>query len=152
MQWLDALIQDVLLGGMFAQCALGMAVMFGVMRIVNISHGNLVILLALIGITFATKYSIGPFAALLMLVPLAAFMGWALQRAILNRVVGADPLPSLIATFGLSIALQDLMLQIWSAYTRSMPGGGIGQASFQLGPLFIGVLPVFVLVVATALT
>jgi branched-chain amino acid transport system permease protein len=152
MLWLDALIQGTLLGGMFAQYALGMALMFGVMRIVNISHGDLVILLGLIGISFATRYSVGPFVSLLMLVPLAAFMGWALQRAILNRVVADDPLPSLIATFGLSIALQNLMLQIWSADTRSMPGGGIEQASFQVGPLFIGVLPVIVLVVATGLT
>ena len=152
MLWLDALIQGVLLGGMFAQYALGRALMFGVMRIVNTSHGDLVILLGMIGISFATKYSVGPFVSLLMLVPLAAFTGWALQRAILNRVVGDDPLPSLIATFGLSIALQNLMLQIWSADTRSMPGGGIEQASFQLGPLFIGVLPVIVLVVATGLT
>ncbi len=110
------------------------------------------ILLGLIGISFATKYSVGPFTSLLMLVPLAAFLGRALQRAILTRVVGDDPLPSLIATFGLSIALQNLMLQIWSADTRSMPGGGIEQASFQVGPLFIGVLPLIVLVVATGLT
>ncbi len=152
MQWLDALVQGVLLGGMFAQYALGMALMFGVMRIVNISHGDLVILLALIGISFATRYSVGPFVSLLMLVPLAAFLGWGLQRAILNRVVGDDPLPSLIATFGLSIALQNLMLQIWSADTRSMPGGGIEQASFQIGTMYIGILPVIVLVVATGLT
>jgi branched-chain amino acid transport system permease protein len=152
MQWLDALIQGVLLGGMYAQYALGMALMFGVMRIVNVTHGDLVILLALIGISLATSWHIGPFVALIVLVPLAAFFGWALQRAVLNRVVGQDPLPSLIATFGLSVALQNLMLQIWSADTRSMPGGGIEQASFQLGPIFIGVLPVIVLVVATLLT
>ena len=146
------LSKGVVLGGMFPQHALGMALMFGVLRIVNISHGDLVILLALIGISFATKYAVGPFTSLLMLVPLAAFLGWSLQRAILNRVVGADPLPSLIATFGLSIALQNLKLQIWSDDTRSMPRGGIEQASFQVGPLFIGVLPVIVLVVATGLT
>src|SRR6186713_2378427 len=104
MQWLDGLIQGVLLGGMYAQYALGMALMFGVMRIVNISHGDLVILLSLIGISIATA--------------------WGLQKAVLNRVVGSDPLPSLIATFGLSIALQNLMLQIWSANSRSLPGHG----------------------------
>jgi branched-chain amino acid transport system permease protein len=81
MQWLDALIQGVLLGGMYAQYALGMALMFGVMRIVNITHGDLVILLALIGISLATSWHIGPFVALIVLVPLAAFFGWALQRA-----------------------------------------------------------------------
>jgi branched-chain amino acid transport system permease protein len=129
-----------------------MALMFGVMRIVNITQGDLVILLALVAITLATCLGIGPFTALIMLVPLAAFLGWTLQRVVLNRVVGADPLPSLIATFGLSVALQNLMLQIWSADTRSMPGGGIEQASFQVAGIYIGVLPVIVLVIATALT
>ncbi len=75
-----------------------------------------------------------------------------LQRAILNRVVGADPLPSLIATFGLSVALQNAMQQIWSADTRSLRGGGIEAASVQIGPLFVGVLPVIVLITATVLT
>ena len=152
MQWLDGLIQGILLGGLYAQYAIGMALMFGVMRIVNITHGDLMVLLALIGISLAAKFLLGPWAVLAILVIVGALIGWALQRAILNRVVGADPLPSLIATFGLSIALQNLMLEIWSADTRSLPGGGIEQASWQIGPLFVGVLPVIVLVTATVIT
>ncbi|WP_163269380.1 branched-chain amino acid ABC transporter permease [Chelativorans alearense] len=152
MQWLDALIQGVLLGGLYAQYALGMALMFGVMRIVNISHGDLMILLALVGVSLAVSFSLGPFVLLVLLVPIAAAIGYVLQHAVLNRVVSQDPLPSIIATFGLSIAMQNAMLQIWSADTRSIPGGGIEQASWQVGPIFIGVLPVIVLVVATALT
>ena len=85
-------------------------------------------------------------------VALGAIIGLVLQRFVLNRVVGADPLPSLIATFGLSIALQNAMLQVWSADTRSMPNAGIAQASFQVGPLFVGVLPLIVLLTATVLT
>ena len=151
MQWLDGLIQGILLGGLYAQYALGMALMFGVMRVVNITHGDLVILLALIGISLATTFSLGPWSVLVILVVLGAVIGVILQRLILNRVVGADPLPSLIATFGLSIALQNAMLQIWSADTRSLGGGDIVHASFQLGPLFVGVLPVIVLLTATVL-
>ncbi len=152
MHWLDGLVQGILLGGLFAQYALGMALMFGVMRIVNITHGDLMVLLALIGISLASSYALGPWSVLVLLVLIGGFLGWALQRAILNRVVGDDPLPSLIATFGLSVALQNLMLEVWSADTRSLPGGGIEQASFQLGPLFVGVLPLIVLVTATVLT
>ena len=152
MQWLDGLVQGILLGGLYAQYALGMALMFGVMRVVNITHGDLVILLALIGISLATTFSLGPWSVLVILVVLGAVIGVILQRLILNRVVGADPLPSLIATFGLSIALQNAMLQIWSADTRSLGGGDIVHASFQLGPLFVGVLPVIVLLTATVLT
>jgi branched-chain amino acid transport system permease protein len=152
MQWLDGFIQGILLGGLYAQYALGMALMFGVMRIVNISHGDLMILLALIGVSLSVSFGLGPFALLLVLVPIAAAIGYVLQRGILNRVVSQDPLPSIIATFGLSIALQNAMQQIWSADTRSIAGGGIEQASWQIGSIFIGVLPVIVLVVATALT
>jgi len=152
MQWLDGLIQGILLGGLYAQYALGMALMFGVMRIVNISHGDLMILLALIGVSIVASLNVGPFVLLIMIVPIAAAIGYVLQRAVLNRVVSQDPLPSIIATFGLSIALQNAMLQLWSADTRSIPGGGIEQASWQIGPIFIGVLPVIVLVVATVLT
>ncbi|AZV23408.1 MAG: branched-chain amino acid ABC transporter permease [Mesorhizobium sp.] len=152
MEWFDALVQGVLLGGMYAQYALGMALMFGVMRIVNISHGDLVILLSLIGISIATAWGLGPLPVLILLVPLAVLMGWVLQKAVLNRVVGSDPLPSLIATFGLSIALQNLMLQIWSANSRSLPGHGIESQSIEIGGIYVGLLPLIVLAVATGLT
>lgn len=152
MQWIDALIQGLLLGGMYAQYALGMVLMFGVMRIVNISHGDLVILLALIGISLSSSLGVGPFYVLLMLVPLGALIGWLLQKLVLNRVVGDDPLPSLIATFGLSMAIQNLMLQIWSADTRSLPGQGIESRSIEIGGIFLGLLPIIVLVTATLMT
>jgi len=152
MEWFDALVQGILLGGMYAQYALGMALMFGVMRIVNISHGDLVILLSLIGISMASAWGLGPLPVLIVLVPLAVLMGWVLQKAVLNRVVGNDPLPSLIATFGLSIALQNLMLQIWSANSRSLPGHGIESQSIEIGSVYVGLLPLIVLAVATGLT
>ncbi|TGD42608.1 branched-chain amino acid ABC transporter permease [Pseudotabrizicola sediminis] len=152
MQWFDALIQGILLGGMYAQYALGMALMFGVMRIVNVSHGDLVILLSLIGISLASNFGWGPFTVMVALVPLAIALGWLLQKVVLNKVVGDDPLPSLIATFGLSIALQNMMLQIWSANSRSLPGGGIESQSIQIGGIYVGLLPVLVLTFATALT
>ena len=152
MQWFDALVQGVLLGGMYAQYALGMALMFGVMKIVNVSHGDLVILLSLVGISLAASLGLGPFTVMAALVPLAVGLGWLLQRTILNRAVGDDPLPSLIATFGLSLALQNLMMQIWSANSRSLPGGGIESRSIQIGGIYIGLLPVIVLVFAIALT
>jgi len=152
MQWLDGLIQGVLLGGLYAQYALGMALMFGVMRIVNIAHGDLVVLLALIGISASVAFGVGPLPLVLLLVPLAAVIGWSLQKFVLNKVVSADSLPSLIATFGVSIALQNLMLEIWSADTRSMSGGGIEAASVDIGGIYIGLLPVMILIAATLLT
>ena len=152
MQWLDAVVQGVLLGGAYAQYALGMALMFGVMRIVNIAHGDIVILLALIGISLTAAFGLNPFTLMLLLVPTATAIGWVLQRSILNKVIGDDPLPSLIATFGLSIALQNLMLEIWSADTRSLPGGGLESASVVVGSLHVGVLPLLALAAAIVVT
>ena len=152
MQWLDAIIQGVLLGGMYAQYALGMALMFGVMRIVNIAHGDVMILLSLIAVSLAGVLPVGNIGLIVVIVPIAVAIGWALQTFILNRVVGADPLPSLIATFGLSIALQNLMLEVWSADTRSLPNSGIASESFQIGPIYVGLLPVMVLICAFVLT
>lgn len=151
MKWVDAVVQGVLLGGLYAQYAIGMALMFGVMRIVNIAHGDFVILLALIG-TSLTAWGLGLLSVVTLLIPIGAALGWLLQRHVLNRVVGPDPLPSLIATFGLSIALQNLMLVIWSADTRSISAGSLATTSIQIGPLFVGLLPIIVLVCAIALT
>ncbi|WP_417268098.1 branched-chain amino acid ABC transporter permease [Celeribacter baekdonensis] len=152
MQWLDAVIQGVLLGGMYAQYALGMALMFGVMRIVNIAHGDVMILLSLIAVSLAGVLPFGNLGLIVVIVPIAVVIGWVLQKFILNKVVGADPLPSLIATFGLSIALQNFMLELWSADTRSLPNSDIASASFQIGSIYVGLLPVIVLITALVLT
>lgn len=152
MQWLDAVVQGILLGGMYAQYALGMTLMFGVMRIVNVAHGDLLVLLALLAITLSAALGFGPYVLVLLLAPLAAALGWLLQKLVLDRVLGSDPLPSLIATFGLSIALQNLMLQLWSADPRSLPGDGLEAASVALGPLYVGVLPLQIFVAAVLMS
>jgi branched-chain amino acid transport system permease protein len=152
MKWIDAIVQGLLLGGLYAQYAIGMSLMFGVMRIVNIAHGDLVVLLALIGISAAAVFGLGPGFIVLLLVPVGALVGWVLQRGILNFVVGEDPLPSLIATFGLSLALQNFMLTIWSADTRSLNVGPLALQSVKVGGIHAGVLPIIIFAVALGLT
>jgi len=152
MKWVDAVIQGLLLGGLYAQYAIGMSLMFGVMRIVNIAHGDLVVLLALIGISLAAAFGLGPGFIMVILIPVGALIGWGLQRGILNHLVGNDPLPSLIATFGLSLALQNLMLTIWQADTRSLDAGPLAIQSVSLAGIQVGVLPLGILAVAALLT
>ncbi|TCV68646.1 branched-chain amino acid ABC transporter permease [Neorhizobium sp. S3-V5DH] len=152
MKWVDAVVQGLLLGGLYAQYAIGMSLMFGVMRIVNIAHGDLVVLLALIGISLAAAFGLGAGFIMLILIPVGALIGWGLQRGILNHLVGNDPLPSLIATFGLSLALQNLMLTIWQADTRSLDAGPLAVQSVDLAGIHVGVLPLCILAVATFLT
>ncbi|NGO55756.1 branched-chain amino acid ABC transporter permease [Allomesorhizobium camelthorni] len=152
MKWVDAVIQGLLLGGLYAQYAIGMSLMFGVMRIVNIAHGDLVVLLALIGISLAAVFGLGPGYIILILVPIGALIGWILQRGILNWAVGEDPLPSLIATFGLSLALQNFMLTVWQADTRSLDAGPLVVQSVDLWSIRVGVLPLVICGVALFLT
>lgn len=152
MQWLDVTIQGILLGGMYAQYALGMSLMFGVMRIVNTAHGDLLILLSFAAISIAASLHTGPYATMLVVVPLAAAAGYLLQRFVLNRAVGNDPLPSLIATFGLSITIQNALLAVFTADPRSLPGDGLEYAGVSLGPLQVGLLPVHIFVAAVLLT
>ncbi|MBS4018975.1 MAG: branched-chain amino acid ABC transporter permease, partial [Dechloromonas sp.] len=152
MKWVDAVVQGLLLGSLYAQYAIGMSLMFGVMRIVNIAHGDLVVLLALIGISIAAVLGLGPGFIVLLLVPIGAAVGWILQRGILNWAVGEDPLPSLIATFGLSLALQNFMLTVWQADTRSLDAGALTTRSVELMGIHVGVLPLLIAVVAVVLT
>jgi branched-chain amino acid transport system permease protein len=152
MKWVDAVVQGLLLGSLYAQYAIGMSLMFGVMRIVNIAHGDLVVLLALIGISIAAVLGLGPGFIVLLLVPIGAALGWILQRGILNWAVGDDPLPSLIATFGLSLALQNFMLTVWQADTRSLDAGSLTTQSVELLGIHVGVLPLLIAVVAVVLT
>ncbi|PZO14607.1 MAG: branched-chain amino acid ABC transporter permease [Burkholderiales bacterium] len=152
MQWLEALVQGILLGGLYAQYALGMTLMFGVMRIVNVAHGDLLILLSFCAISLSAALGVGPVTVTGVLVPLAALGGYLLQRVLLNRVVGPDPLPSLIATFGLSTTIQNLLLEIYTADARSLVGDGLESASVALGPLNLGLLSLLTLLAAVVLT
>ncbi|MCO5161249.1 MAG: branched-chain amino acid ABC transporter permease [Mesorhizobium sp.] len=152
MKWVDAVIQGLLLGSLYAQYAIGMSLMFGVMRIVNIAHGDLVVLLALIGISLAAVFGLGPGYIVLLLVPIGALIGWILQRGVLNWAVGEDPLPSLIATFGLSLSLQNFMLTVWQADTRALDAGPLAIQSVGFWGIKVGVLPLLIAVVAVVLT
>jgi branched-chain amino acid transport system permease protein len=150
---IDTLVQGVLLGALYALFALGLSLMFGVMRLTNTAHGDFIVLAA-----FATIAAIGLFGgavtlAAVAVLPLAFGFGYGLQRYVLNGTLGRDPLPSLVVTFGLSIVIQNLLLELFSADPRSIASGGLGTSSLQLGPeLAVGVLPLIVLAVAVAAT
>ena len=156
----EALLQGVLLGGLYCLFALGQSLMFGVMRLTNTAQGDFVILGSFAAITgMSVLASIGPsngftpFIVMLLLLPLAFGFGYALQRYVLNGTLGKDPLPSLVVTFGLSIVIQNLLLEVFSADPRSIETGGLNTESLALpGDVAIGVLPLLVFVVAVAAT
>jgi len=149
--WLDALIQGILLGGLYALFAAGLSLIFGVMRLVNLAHGDLIVLAAFIILLLAEKLGLDPFAAVLVAAPVLFAIGFALQYALLNRTLGRDLLPPLLVTFGLSIMIQNGLLQLFSADSERLRSGAIETASIALGGgIAIGVVPLLTLLSAIA--
>ena len=124
-QWLDTVLQGVMLGGLYALFAIGQSLMFGVMRLTNTAQGDFIILAAFAALVGTSASGANPFVVMLLLLPVAAGFGYALQRGVLNGTLGKDPLPSLVVTFGLSIVIQNLLMEIFSADTRSISALGL---------------------------
>ncbi len=93
MDWINAIVQGVLVGGLYALFAAGLSLIFGVMRLVNIAHGDLIVLAAFIALIIVQGTGLHPLASLVVVVPLMALFGYALQRGVLNRTLGKDILP-----------------------------------------------------------
>lgn len=149
MTWVNAILQGVLLGGLYALFAAGLSLIFGVMRLVNIAHGDFIVLAAFLGLTVTTTLGLHPFAALAILVPAMALIGYVLQRLVLNRTLGNDILPPLLVTFGLSVILQNGLLEIYTPDPRKLDAGPIETASLDVGGgLSVGVLPLIVFATA----
>src|SRR6185312_543208 len=149
MQWANIILQGVLIGGLYAMFAAGLSLIFGVMRLVNIAHGDLIVLAAYIALTVVQAFGVNPIVSLILVVPVMAAIGYALQRGLLNRTLGDDLLPPLLVTFGLSIIIQNGLLEWFTADSRRLQAGAIEITSFQLpGGLWVGVLPLIQFAVA----
>jgi branched-chain amino acid transport system permease protein len=150
MEWVNIIIQGVLIGGLYAMFAAGLALIFGVMRLVNIAHGDLIVLAAYIALMTTDTLGLNPLIAIAIVAPIMAAIGYALQRALLNRTLGDDVLPPLLVTFGLSVIIQNALLEIFTADSRRLKAGAIEVESFQIAGVWIGVLPLLQFVVAVA--
>lgn len=147
----NAIVQGVLLGGLYALFAAGLSLVFGVMRIVNLAHGDLAVLAAFIAFVLVDSASFSPFVALVVVVPAMGLVGYALQLGLLNRTLERGPLPPLLATFGLSVVLQNGLQEGFSADARGLDAGAIESSSIALGgSVNIGWLPLITLVVGAA--
>jgi branched-chain amino acid transport system permease protein len=134
MVWANAVVQGVLLGGLYALLACGLALMFGVMRIINLAHGDIAILGAYLIWVAVDHTSVSPFLAALLVLPLMLVLGYALQIILLERSLRAGPLVPLLTTFGLAIVIQNMLLQVFSPDVQSLGGnaGDITTASWQI--------------------
>lgn len=150
MIWIDTLVQGILLGGLYALFAAGLSLVFGIMRLVNLAHGDMIIFCAFVILMITGSLGVNPFLAALITAPLMFALGWGLQRFILNRVLGRDILPPLLVTFGLSVALQNGMLQAFSADSQRIPAGPLESASVNLGIVTVGWMPLLTFATAIA--
>jgi len=120
MSWVNAVVQGLLLGGLYALFACGLSLMFGVMRIINLAHGDIAVLGAFLVWEVSFTYHVSPFVALLPVLPIMAVFGYILQRTVLARSLRGGPLIPLLTTFGLSIVIQNGLLQTYSPDVRSL--------------------------------
>jgi branched-chain amino acid transport system permease protein len=148
--WLDTVIQGVLLGGLYSLYATGLSVIFGIMRLVNLAHGDLIVLGAFLTLALTTL-GVPIVAAVALVLPLMFAAGYALQSVLLNRALGRNILPPLLITFGLSIIVQNGLLETFSADTRFLNVGTLQSASLPLGGgIAVGIMPLICFAVAIA--
>src|SRR5262252_5575473 len=149
--WIDTIIQGVLLGGLYALFAAGLSLIFGIMRLVNLAHGDLIVLAAFVILAAAHALGLDAFTATAVALPVMFAAGYALQFLVLNRTLGTDILPPLLVTFGLSIIVQNSLLEMFSADSQRLSAGAIETASIPLGgALAVGVMPLVTFVSAIA--
>jgi branched-chain amino acid transport system permease protein len=147
--WLNVILQGVLIGGLYAMFAAGLSLIFGVMRLVNIAHGDLIVLAAYVALMVTQTLGLDPLTSLLLVVPAMAIIGYALQRLLLNRTLGDDLLPPLLVTFGLSVIIQNGLLELFTADSRKLQAGAVEIMTYQVSPgIWVGLLPLIQFIVA----
>jgi len=149
MAWVNIFIQGALLGGFYALFAIGLSMSFGIMRLVNIAHGDFIVLAAYVGMVAVQSTGLSPFLSLVIVVPVMFALGYALQRGLLNFTLSGGLLPPLLVTFGISVIIQNGLLQGFGAYDHRLQEGAIETASLRLpGGIDVGVYPLVVFAVA----
>ncbi|MGD9125693.1 MAG: branched-chain amino acid ABC transporter permease [Desulfarculaceae bacterium] len=117
---LQPVLNGVLLGGIYAAVGIGLSMIFGIVKLVNLAHGDLMIVATYLALAIITPLNLTPYLALVAVVPIMFGLGYLIQRHLLNRVLGKGMEPPLIVAFGVSIILQNTLLLIFSPDARSL--------------------------------
>ncbi len=150
MSWVNAVVQGILLGGLYALFACGLSLMFGVMKVVNLAHGDFAVLAAYLALVIVSGFEVPVLWSVLLVAPLFGLVGYVVQRFIIQRSLDVSPLTTLLVTFGLSIVIQNALLEAASANSESLQSGILASGSFQVAGLHVGYLSVLIFVTATA--
>jgi branched-chain amino acid transport system permease protein len=134
MGWVNAIIQGILTGGLYALFACGLSLMFGVMKLVNLAHGDLAVVAAYIGIGVIAVIHIPFLWSVPIVVAIMAALGYVLQRSLFQSAITRGELTTLIVTFGLSIVIENALLQFFTANNRGIgTGSSLISSSFSIG-------------------
>src|SRR5262249_5297352 len=144
MNAVQIVIQGALLGGLYALFAVGLSLSFGIMRLVNIAHGDLIVLSAYVALMTIDATGAPSILSLVVVVPVMFTVGYLLQRGLLNFTLSGGLLPPLLVSFAISVTIQTLLLEGFGAPPRRLQGGAIETASLQLGGIAVGVFPMIV--------
>jgi branched-chain amino acid transport system permease protein len=149
MDWINAVIQGILTGGLYALFATGLSLAFGVMRFVNLAHGDLAILAAYLTLSTSTVLGIGYWPSMVLVVIVMFGIGYVGQRGLFNFTLGEDPLPGILVSFGVGIVIQNALQEHYTATDRSIDLGPILTESITItDDITIGLFPLLTLAVA----
>jgi branched-chain amino acid transport system permease protein len=150
MAWVNAIIQGILTGGLYALFACGLSLMFGVMKVVNLAHGDLAVIGGYVAVGIITVTHVPVLWSFVIVVPLMAVLGYVLQRTIIQASLDRSILTTLMVTFGLSVVIENGLLQFFTANSRGIgTGNAFITSSFSLGSqIQIGYLPLLIFVAA----
>jgi branched-chain amino acid transport system permease protein len=137
----------VLLGGLYALFAAGLALVFGVMKLVNLAHGDFGILAAYIALVLVTSLNINPFYTLIIVMIIMAVFGYVIQRGLFNFAMDAGIMQAVLATFGIAIIIQNLLLEGFTANSKGLDAGSIENAVITISnQVTIGWFPLITLI------
>jgi branched-chain amino acid transport system permease protein len=151
MAWVNAIIQGVLTGGLYALFACGLSLMFGVMKVVNLAHGDLAVVGGYVAIGIITVTHVPVLWSFVIVVPVMAVVGYALQRTLIQSALDRGALTTLIVTLGLSVVIENGLLEFFTANSRGIGAGmTLVTGSFSIGSIQIAYLLALIFAVAVA--
>ncbi len=149
MVWVNDIIQGILLGGFYALFAAGLALVFGVMKLVNLAHGDFSIMAAYLALMFVGLLNVNPFITLILVIVIMGIFGYIIQRGLFNFAMDAGPMQAILATFGIAIIIQNLLLEGFTANSKGLDAGSIENAVITISKqVAIGWFPLTTLIVS----
>lgn len=131
MIWLNVLIQGALIGGFYALFACGLSLMFGVLKVINLAHGDMAVVAGYAAIFFAPRLHLPGLWSFVIVVPIFALLGYVLQRTLIQKSIDRDPFTTLLVTFGLSVVIENLLLEIYTANGHTVNIGNLISESWH---------------------